>query len=99
MNILLDSEFNVQICDFGLARTLYPYSLDFQNFNTSIVRENNSKRYKNETDKKSLMMTNIATYMNHTRKRRKEQKRKLSNGTGTRWYRSPEISLSERTYD
>jgi len=44
-NILIDSEYNIKICDFGLARTLHSFSNDSQTYNSILIRENAYRKF------------------------------------------------------
>ena len=46
-----------------------------------------------------LKTNKIAQEVSRYQSQRGEQKRCVSEHVGTRWYRAPEISLMEKTYD
>jgi len=42
-NVLITPDFNVKICDFGLARTIPSSFMDMSGFNSMYIREKSSK--------------------------------------------------------
>ena len=88
-NILIDSNCIVKLCDFGLSTA-------------QLVEDNNVKRINSNDSAKSSMLkltsdirlTNISSPSKHQKK-----ERRLSPAVQTRWYRSPEIILLEKSYD
>ena len=118
-NILISSDCNVKICDFGLSRSLpnrckYTTYQRFEdqpphyreNLNTTKLRSRASLSLQSKkTQGQSLWTVQpikkelIANMLLEDRPRRKEMKRIMSLHVGSRWYRAPEISLVEKSYD
>lgn len=106
-NILVHSDCNAKICDFGLSRTL-PQSCTDDNavnslklrnqVNTRMQREQQS-RYKLSIEGEDQKKEYIQSFLTNDRSRRKKMKRYMSIHVGSRWYRAPEVSLVEKQYD
>lgn len=99
-NILINTESQVQLCDFGISRSL-PFSITESG-------SGNSKRfrdsiYKLTKEDKSLGREEIKYMIWKKIEKKKDQiaskKRCLSTHVGSRWYRAPEIILLEKHYD
>ena len=98
-NILVNSDCNVKISDFGLSRTLSECSQGLENFNSICMREYFINKVQNNNMGKEFENKYLANELQRIRPDRKEKKRCVSMHIGTRWYRPPEISLCERQYD
>jgi mitogen-activated protein kinase 1/3 len=103
-NILLSQDCNVKICDFGLSRSLNDhcnYKATGRQFDTlninSIKLRKNIGRHQGKTTQQ--VKNYFAEMLVNDRPRRKEMKRVISLHVGSRWYRAPEISLVEKSYD
>jgi mitogen-activated protein kinase 1/3 len=105
-NILISQDCNVKICDFGLSRSLNDHcnykdtgvNYDTININSIKLRKNiknQSRMGKSPQEIKS----SFADMLISDRPRRKGMKRVISLHVGSRWYRAPEISLVEKSYD
>lgn len=87
-NILLDSECNAKVCDFGLARSVHGHKTGEQ-----MLNEDAKEELSPDKDRGTIMER-----LKDTRKERKHMKRELSPHVVTRWYRSPELILMEKDY-
>lgn len=95
-NILLTDQCSVKICDFGLARTLPKELQAFENVGSlSNEKENNTEGFqrKNRFERES-----ISNVLNTSRILRQKMDRQLTPHVASRWYRSPELILTERIY-
>ena len=109
-NLLVDSNCCVRLCDFGLARS-EPSS--FKGANHIIkVKQNLKKEFKNKStvskrefdymnaDQKNIyrgrMTGELKKYYEEGQKKRT---RCLSSRIVSRWYRAPEVILTEKDYD
>lgn len=90
----MTNECSVKICDFGLARTK-PKELDaFEKIgNLSNERESKNFQRKNRFERES-----ISSLLGTSRILREKMDRQLSPHVASRWYRSPELILTERVY-
>eukprot|EP00356_Strombidium_inclinatum_P015221 CAMPEP_0170483292 /NCGR_PEP_ID=MMETSP0208-20121228/2987_1 /TAXON_ID=197538 /ORGANISM="Strombidium inclinatum, Strain S3" /LENGTH=136 /DNA_ID=CAMNT_0010756271 /DNA_START=431 /DNA_END=841 /DNA_ORIENTATION=+ len=98
-NILIDSDCQIKVCDFGLARTLPDSCIGQGSGNSKRMRDSILKSQLMQTSGEEALKKAIATKLLSKRKDRQEKKRSLSNHVGSRWYRAPEISLVEKQYD
>ena len=98
-NILITSDCNTKICDFGLSRSIPQPVMDHTGFNTMYIRDLANSIYENGTNKEYNMQKFIASSLIRDRNRRKNMKRCMSVHVCSRWYRAPEVSLVERQYD
>lgn len=87
-NILLDSECNAKVCDFGLARSVHGHKTGEE-----MLKEEIKEELSPDKDRGT-----IVERLKDTRKERKHMKRELSPHVVTRWYRSPELILMEKDY-
>ena len=92
-NILINSNFDVKLCDFGIARSLPASCIgsgsgDSKRIRNSILKLDDP-RYQNEELMRKLIVKKIL--VNNARDASKE--RHLSTHVGSRWYRAPEISI------
>ena len=99
-NILINSDCNVKLCDFGLSRTIPKHYLGPRGENTMDARAeflllSKRKNFVNKCD----FQNSIGGKLKRSREERMEEKRAVSVYVGTRWYRAPEIQLVERKYD
>jgi mitogen-activated protein kinase 1/3 len=93
-NVLLTNECSVKICDFGLARSK-PQELNaFEKIgNLSDEQESSNFQRKNRFERDS-----ISSLLDTSRILRQRMDRQLSPHVASRWYRSPELILTERVY-
>ena len=98
-NILITSDCNAKICDFGLSRSVPQTVMDQRGFNSMHIRGLANKKYENGTSADANEKKFIAASLVQDRARRKKMKRCMSIHVGSRWYRAPEVSLVERQYD
>ena len=83
-NILIDTDCNIKICDFGLARTL-PESLVGQGSgNSKRTRDSILKSKILETQSDEVVKKAISTKLLNRREERINKKRSLSNHVGLR---------------
>ena len=75
-NILLDSDCNVKICDFGLARSVHGLQTG-----DNMIKKHNDEQLSPDKDREMIM-----DRLKETRKERKKMKRELSPHVVTRWY-------------
>ena len=81
-NILINKDFEVLICDFGLARTTL--------FKNSLTFDTNNGRKKDKDE--------ISRALRHDKQDRRRRERRLSQHVQTRFYRAPEVILLEKEY-
>jgi len=102
-NFLISSSCSVKICDFGLARTI-PKKEDFERD----FRDARKKSYKkvDRTGDKETQYQSRLTFKDKASEKLREanvhfesRKRDLSNCVVSRWYRAPEIILTQKRYD
>ena len=70
--------------------------MDIKGFNTLEVREHAEELFKKSSFDSSAKKQFITEQLVKDRNRRKNLKRCMSIHVGSRWYRSPEVSLIER---
>jgi serine/threonine protein kinase len=95
-NILLTDSNLFFLCDFGLARTLPKELQAFENVGgLSNEKENSTEGFlrKNRFERES-----ISNVLNTSRIPRQKMDRQLTPHVASRWYRSPELRLTERIY-
>ena len=92
-NLLITADCKVKICDFGLARC-YPVN---EATKLNLPKEDN----KNADIWRRLVDRNqkVAEYLISDRPRRAKLRRSLSLHVSSRWYRAPEISMMDKSYD
>lgn len=96
-NFLVDSDCNVKICDFGLARSAPKKTEEekaFKEFRRKIykrIEHTDGMDIQLETEKKFKSI--VSEYL-HDENQKPKPKRKLSNCVVSRWYRPPEIILT-----
>ena len=95
-NILITSDCNAKICDFGLSRTIPNACSDLAGFNSMCLRDLASMKFK---QKVAAEKTFISAWLQTDLGKRKAFKRCTSMHIGSRWYRAPEVCLVERQYD
>ena len=95
-NLLINSNCNVKICDFGLSRSLPKNNMGLKGCNSISMRENFFEEHKEELISKYDIRNHLQEELNRTKFERGEKKRSISTYVGTRWYRAPEISLLQR---
>ena len=103
-NILIQSDCNAKICDFGLSRSLPQSCTDENSVNSQKLRyqtqqkilAQNVNRYKLSVEGEAQKQELLSTFLNSDRPRRKKMKRYMSIHVGSRWYRAPEVSLVEK---
>jgi mitogen-activated protein kinase 1/3 len=105
-NILISQDCNVKICDFGLSRSLNDHcNYKETGINYDTININSIKLRKNITNQARMgkspqeIKNSFGEMLISDRPRRKEMKRVISLHVGSRWYRAPEISLVEKSYD
>ena len=101
-NILINRDCQIQLCDFGLARTLPESSTSSGSGNTKRIRNQVKKRKLDARFDKHRERRLIAKKLLSDQEKKgthKSKKRSLSSHVGSRWYRAPEISLVEPRYD
>lgn len=97
-NILLTSDCNVKVCDFGLARSMPESvgkslnSVKARNLLNDSTNNDASDIWKNQ----SKYQQNLSEALINKRPQRMVQKRHMSLHVGSRWYRAPEISIIEK---
>ena len=110
-NLLVDSNCCVRLCDFGLARRQPPRYKDskhiFQIKNK--LREQYRKKSQGNSKREFVMMdenekrdykNKMETILNEYHKDTEtKKKRSLSSRIVSRWYRSPEVILTEKDYE
>lgn len=94
-NILLTDQCSVKICDFGLARTLPKELQTFEKVGSLSNEQENTQGFqrKNRFERES-----ISNVLNTSRILRQKMDRQLTPHVASRWYRSPELILTERIY-
>ena len=105
-NILISQDCNVKICDFGLSRSLNDHcnyketgkNYDTININSIKLRKNIKNQIRMGKSAEQIK-NSFSEMLIADRSRRKEMKRVISLHVGSRWYRAPEISLVEKSYD
>ena len=95
-NILVDCNSQIQICDFGLSRTL-PKSTEFDNQIKQIKKDPMIASY--NAKERDIFKKSMRKVLKDKKADRQVQKREMSPCVQTRWYRAPEIILTEKTYD
>jgi len=98
-NILIDTNCNVKICDFGLSRTMPECCVGSGSGNSKRMRDSILKSKLNLISGEAAVKKAISTKLLSKKEDRVKKKRSLSNHVGSRWYRAPEISLVEKQYD
>jgi serine/threonine protein kinase len=102
-NILINSSCAVKICDFGLARVMPKKSdleqnlYDFKNVKMmDICRQDDIEKRQSRLEKYQVEMTD---HLKNTKEERAKKKRDMTCGIQTRWYRAPEVILTDKNYD
>ena len=98
-NILITSDCQAKICDFGLSRSLPSTIMNLSGCNSMELRDHCSSKFDQMRFKEQAKKNFITKYVLGDRDRRKKTKRCMSIHVGSRWYRAPEVSLIERQYD
>jgi serine/threonine protein kinase len=89
-NLLIDSSCQVKLCDFGQARTVPKFSERTVSSQSAGILSNQS------TDASPIELHTNTTGGN---KKKMKPIRKLSNHICSRWYRPPEIVLTQKEYN
>ena len=99
-NILLYENCSVKICDFGLSRVALETScpLSFHRMKRKAI-DDRKKRIVKEESKAAVNEEKPIEKLIPITKRPKRTRRKLSNHVVTRWYRAPEIILTQKDYE
>ena len=95
-NILVDCDSRIQICDFGLSRCL-PKNSDIENQLKEAKK--NPMIHSSSLKERNHFKDSMRQILKKTRAEKEQQKREMSPCIQTRWYRSPEIILTEKTYN
>lgn len=95
-NVLLTDQCSVKICDFGLARTVPEELKSFGN--TSKLSNEKDKSSKTFSRKNRFERESITNVLSASRNLRQKMERQLTPHVASRWYRSPELILTERIY-
>lgn len=114
-NILIDDNFNVKICDFGLARGLHLKVTNISNKSfplvsnirsslptkilKNIINIEQNSSIKDISNSKDLKKKGNANKENIKYEEPSKIQKELSHHVGTRWYRAPEIILLDPNYD
>jgi len=95
-NILITSDCNAKICDFGLSRSLPNSCSDIYGFNTMCVRDMTKAKFKNNFIRGFDEKKFIASLLFSDLTKRRNMVRCTSMHIGSRWYRAPEVCLVEK---
>lgn len=100
-NILVNSNCEVKICDFGISRTLPEAHIIKGGGSSKRIRDSILKKKLNdEIEIRKIITKNIAhRNLELEKSGNVEDTRSLSSHVGSRWYRAPEISLLCKRYD
>jgi mitogen-activated protein kinase 1/3 len=102
-NFLINSNCHVKLCDFGLSRTISEKSdIDRQLEHLQKSRFEKIIRSKNDDDRISRQDTlrnDMTNLLHEVQDDRKEKKRDLTSTIMTRWYRAPEVIITDKNYD
>jgi hypothetical protein len=60
------------------------------------LQSGNSKRFRFDFENQNRLEESLSLFLINDRQRRKNAKRYVSIHVGSRWYRSPEVSLDEK---
>lgn len=91
-NVLINSECQIKICDFGVSRTLPESHIGKGSGNSLRMRE---LIHKMKGDKHpEILEKMIAKKITKFNGDRKDKKRSLTAHVSSRWYRAPEVSLA-----
>ena len=95
-NILVDCDSRIQICDFGLSRCM-PKNSDVANQLKEAKK--NPMIHSSNAKERSQFKDTMRHILKKTRAEREQKEREMSPCIQTRWYRAPEIILTDRTYN
>lgn len=103
-NILINEDCSVQICDFGLARSVsglasvHIYDAEFYATNEADTSDDSDKPSHLRKDAKPAAAGPAGKMSKGARMNPKSMKRELTSHVVTRWYRAPELILLEKHY-
>jgi len=95
-NILITSDCNAKICDFGLSRTIPDSCKDVNGNNSMCLRDFTAMKLKNNYPNVNNEKVFLAGWLSTNSVKRKAFRRCASMHIGSRWYRAPEVCLVER---
>ena len=95
-NILIDSNLNVKICDFGISRTLPESCIGAGSGDSMRIRNSITSVKELYGVDEHLLRLMIVKKIELNQQREKGKARCLSTHVGTRQYRAPEISILHR---
>ena len=97
-NILINTDFETKICDFGFARTLPEEEEVYSTYSIDVEFVSESR---SDIDRTNSMPLNGSRNMIQPLRQRSNtfsSRKKLTGHVVTRWYRSPELILLEKHY-
>ena len=95
-NFLIDLKCGVKICDFGLARTMPKKDKFWSEFKE--VRKNLLQEEDIEKPRTSRFKEKVADQLIFNVQDNSKTQRNMSNCVVSRWYRPPEIILTDKNY-
>jgi mitogen-activated protein kinase 1/3 len=102
-NFLIDGNCGVKICDFGLSRTLPKKSKELKEFKEHRKALKKKVSYNDPEQKRlsqeEIFKKEVSEKYGKIAEKLNNEKRVLSNCIVSRWYRPPEIVLTQKNYD
>ena len=95
-NVLLNENCQIQLCDFGLARTLPESILGKGSGNTKRIRDSILKHnMAKDLNEKSIRKMIVKKLVKSQEEGQKFKTRCMSSHVSSRWYRAPEIAVAQ----
>lgn len=101
-NFLINSNCSVKICDFGLSRSLpkkCEIEREFRDSRKKLYQKVKKSNYEDDKISYDEFKQKISVNVAQVSQKLKEKPRDLSNSVVSRWYRAPEIILTQKKYD